>query len=64
MNTKTIYCSDMYFIRNLSNDLNKKYHFDYVIFKTLPQYLTLYYYIIYIILLCMFILQKPRNTDF
>ena len=46
---------------NLNNHLNKKYHFDYVIFKTFPQYLTLYYYII---LLCMLLLQKPRNTAF
>ena len=45
----------MYLIRKLKQPLKKKYHFDYVSldFKTFPQYLTLYYYIIYIILLCM-----------
>ena len=31
-----------------------------LIFKTFPQYLTLYY----IILLCMLLLQKPSNTEF
>ena len=57
----------MYLSENLNNHLNKKYHFDYVsldFIKTFPQYLTLYYFIIYIIRLCMLLLQKPRNTEF
>ena len=66
MNTKTIYCSDMCFIRKLKQPLKQKVPFWLCVtwfLKTFPQYLTLYYYIIYIILLYMLLLQKPRDTE-